>query len=367
MSRNCSSVLENIATIVAGAIGNLASAATGYPIPLGSLVLAIIIFYKVFNRNPFTLSDKELRDHIAKAVEIEDSCRKELNDLKRIKSRIERGELKIEDALSLDIRVAQLDECIKMAKVKRMIAEVIIMVRENIEVFKKLFSEKGFDKIISNVDELNKLVEKELKNHGVKEVDIEGLTEYIKNVFPLIIKEPEKFKSETPPVKPIQVETSEIVEAEDVEKLLKEGAPQQWIDLLKTLQSIGRKLKLPPGRHYTKKGYRNLLIALYSIDLDIDNLRNVLEDRVLLRIAEYLKKIKEGKAIEVDPTSSDLGYIDNVIQIICENKIGEEVENNTKTQIYEFLDANQEKVVIEKKIIKDPSTGKALKIVVKKR
>ncbi|MCS7109143.1 MAG: hypothetical protein RMH77_07525 [Sulfolobales archaeon] len=83
-----------------------------------------------------------------------------------------------------------------------------------------------------------------------------------------------------------------------------------------------------------------------------------------LRYAELTAKLKNTGVLEIDPTSSDREYLDGFLKVVKDSK-EERVVENMKIEVYEFRDANNKVIRIEKAIVKDSDRGKALKIVCK--
>ena len=365
MSDRNEDTIKQLLSTVAGVAGSYFSSATGFLIPLGGLMTLAYLYYKFFHKDPFRASDEELRRYIREAIEKEAECRKALEDLNRVKGRVDRGEISVESTVSLEARMKQLEECIKLATAKKMICEAIIMVKENIEVYRKLLGERGFDKLASNVGELNGLVEKTLKKAEIKEAEYEEIARYLRNLFPLIIEEPEKFKSEVrqeSTSQPKAPQTKGVAESSIIDDLIYNGSVEDWLNLLGKSVKNKVKIKLPAGRHSTRRGFRNLLIALYATELDISTLREVIEDRYLVRAMEYLRRLREGETIKVEPLSSDKEYIDEILEMIKEGEVERRVEDNIITKIYRFVIPKGAEVEIERQVKKDSVSGVAVGI-----
>lgn len=352
-----------IISIIAGILGSILSSLVGFPTPLGVLVLAVYLFYDTFKRDPSKLSEEELRDHLRRAIELEEMYRRELEDLERVKRRVESGEIPISDTSALNMRIEQLKELMKRARAKKNIVETILMARESRKMSEEQFG-INFDKLVSDVVRLKEKIDEALKRGGVGEIDLEGVSEYLKNVMLLIIEESRKYaektglKEEVVPPRPVESPRDEL------EKLLVDGTVEQWVELIRKALNGNFKIRLPPGRYHEEKGYKNLLKSLYALDFDTGTLKKVISDRVLMRFAEYLRALKEGKALEVDVLSSDLSYISDMLEKISD-EIEERTEDGTKIRVYRFT-ANSERVAIERRAVVDQITRRATKVVFKR-
>lgn len=368
--------VDEILSIAAGIAGTILSATLRYPIPLGLFVALGFMFRKLLGRDPFKLSIDELRGYLREAVELERTYERELEDLQRIKMRIEKGELKTKDTTSLDLRIKHLEELLKITKSKKLVTEAIIMVRENVEVYKKLLGERDFDKLVSNLDELAERVNEFLKKEDIGEIDYEAVAKRINELIPLVIKEPEKYRQETTVEEKKQekviaetkseekqsIETREVVSQETLLDLLEEGTVKQWIDILEKASRESTKIRLPRGVYRDKEGYKNLLKALCVVDLGVRAIRKIIDDRALIRMSELFGKLKDEKTLELDPWSSDKDYIEDVLQIIS-GKIGERIEDNTKVELYRIdIPDLHRSLVVEKRVLRDP-LGRATKII----
>jgi hypothetical protein len=359
--------------MVASATSTVISWIAQYPIPIGLIATVAITFYKKFSKNPFELSINDLKRHIAEARVEEEKLLKELKDIERILKRVEAGEVEGDKDL-LQAKKKQLEEALKLAREKIRLVSMIIMIRENIEVFNRLFGKDKFAKLL-NVEELDKHIDKQLKK-ALENVDIDALHHYFNKVFPLILKNPAEFvaKEEKKEEKPIQQPSQPpppqkpgYIPVEQVDKMLKEGSVEEWIEIIKKAVESGEKIKIPPGRYESKEGYKNLLTALHIMIEDVkpEKLREAIEDRFISRAIEYFKQLRKG-SIEVAPESSDREYIDTILQIICGNPVKEESTETEITKQYKLTLKDRE-VVIERKTVRDPATKKAQKIVYSQR
>ena len=146
---NTDDIVE-LAKTIASITGPVISWIAWYPIPLGLIVIVGLIFYNKYFVNPFKLSTDDLRRHIAKARIEEEKLLRELEDLEMILKRVERGEIKGDKEL-LQAKKKQLEEALKLAREKIRLASMIIMIKENIEVFNKLFGKDKFTELL-NID-----------------------------------------------------------------------------------------------------------------------------------------------------------------------------------------------------------------------
>jgi len=332
-------------------------------------VTTILLFYKKFFKNPFKLSVEDLEKHIAEARIEEEKLLGELKEIERIIERVEAGEIEGDKDL-LQARKKQLEEAIKLAREKIRLASAIIMIKENIEVFNRLFVKNNFEKLL-NVEELDKQVGRQLKEAGVEDIDIDALYQYFNKVFPLILKSPEEFavkeveKEEKPPQPPPKPGH---VPPEKVDELVKKGRVEEWIDLIKEAieknDKIEIKIKIP--KDYSGEGYKNLLLALYTMNAPTSKLKEVIEERFLNRVVDNLKKLSSGEIIEVAPDSSDIGYLDEAIKIICGEPEREEVKETETIKYYKLIVKNEEQI-ITRKTAKDPATKKAQKVIYMKQ
>ena len=360
--------IHNLMKIVVSVVSTVIPWSVGYPIPIGLIVIVVIMFYKRFSRNPFELSINDLKRHIAEARVEEEKLFKEFKDIERVLKRVEAGEIEGDKDL-LQAKKKQLEEALKLAREKIRLVSMIIMIRENIEVFNRLFGKDKFAKLL-NVEELDKHIDKQLKK-ALENVDIDALHHYFNKVFPLILKNPAEFvaKEEKKEEKPIQQPSQPpppqkpgYIPVEQIDKMLKEGSVEEWIEIIKKAVESGEKIKILPG-YESKEGYRNLLVALYIIleDVKLEKLKETIEGKFISRAMEYFKQLRKGP-IEIAPESSDREYIDTVLQIICGDPVKEEKTETEITKQYKLTLKDRE-VIIERKIVKDPITKKAQKIV----
>jgi hypothetical protein len=350
-------------------------------IPVGFIAYAGYLFYKTFFVNPFKLSEKKLKEHIAEARIEEEKHSNQLKEIERLLKRIEAGEIK-EDKSLLEIRKKQLEEAVKLAKTKVLITEMVIMIRENEEAFNKLFGKENFKKLL-DIEKFSEHINKELKKLGLiekkkgeeerqKEINVELFYDYFKKTFPIILKYPEQFESgtgEQPPQPPSpQPPTSkppeEYVDQKILDEMLKEGRIDEWKGLIKQAIDTGKKIKIL-GRYEDKEGYRNLIITLYILLGEVKSieLKKVIKDVVINRYIDYFKQLRSG-TIEVDPNHSDVANIDQLIEIMCGSPKPLE-EKSTGTEIIKLykLQLGEGELFIERKIQKDQITGRAQKII----
>lgn len=361
---------NEIVSIIAGAVGTALSITLDYVIPLGIVATVILLFYKYYGKNPFRLSKEKLRSLIHEAREIEEQYSRKLYKLQKVKERIDKGEIR-GDTMLLDVEIKRIEEVVRMAKLKIEIVELVLMIREGVEVFKKLFGENNFAKLVSNVDELNKEIDKMLKREGVAEINEEELVEYIRGrLMPLILVEPGKHRVVEAAVeelkKEIQVEHEKklYIPVEDVWKLLEYGSVKQWLELIEKSSKESMKIRLPLGVHHEREGYKNLLRALLITNTDMKTIKSVVEDRALVRMVELFKKLKNEKSIEFDPQDSSVGYIEDALKMIS-SSVDERIEGDVKVKVYRISipDLEQKQIEVEKKVVKDSKSGIAVKVV----
>jgi hypothetical protein len=365
-NRDITPNIGGLINTVISVLSSIASYATStllhYPIPVGLIVTISFFFYKRFSENPFKTSTEALKKSIIDARVEEERITKELRELKRILSKVKSKEIE-GDELLLNMRIKQLEEDLELIRSKVRLTSMIIMIRENIGIFQRFFGRDDFEKL-TNVEELSKYIDKELEKTGMKEVDVGALYEYFNELFPVIIKDLKKFevKTQPPPQQPPSPPPQPSV---DLEGLLEYGSVNEWLDVVKKAVENGWKLKLPPKRrYYEKDGFRNLLIAIYTIDTHPQKLKEVLVDRFLVRSVEYLKELSRGRTVEVNPDSSDKEYIDDILRIVCGEPLREEVTEEEITKYYK-ISIHDKEIIIERKTIKDPSTKKAQRILYK--
>jgi hypothetical protein len=337
---------------------------------LGLIVIVGLIFYNKYFVNPFKLSTDDLRRHIAKAKIEEDKLLRELEEIEMILKRVEREEIKGDKEL-LQAKKELLEEALKLAREKIRLASMIIMIKENIEVFNELFGKDKFTELLNiDIEKLSENVkeqlEKTLGNVDI-DVDIDALHKYFKEEIEKLVKKKkeEKKKEEEPTQPPPQQGPSQpprYIPVEQVDKMLREGSVEEWIGIIKRAVESGEKIKMLPG-YESKEGYRNLLVALYIIleDVKPEKLKEAIEDKFISRAIEYFKQLRK-RPIEIPPESSDREYIDTILQIICEEPKKEEKTETEITKQYKLILKDRE-VVIERKIIIDPATKRAQKIV----
>jgi hypothetical protein len=356
--------IDDIVGAVSATISSITGYVTKYPIPLGLIVYAAFLFYRKFSRNPFKLSIEKLKEHVAEARVEEERLSRELKAVEKVVEKVAAGEIKEGDKDLLDARRKQLEEAVKLARTKVRLASMMIMIKENMDLFYRLFGRSNFEKLL-DVEELSKRVDKELK--GMEEVDVEALYQYFNNVFPLILKEPERFEvKEEKPAQPPPPPRPERVPLEQVDKMLREGSVEEWMDLIKKAVDGGEKIKIPPGRYAGKEGYRNLLKALYIMleGTSAAKLREAIEDRFITRAVECLSQLR-SVAVEVRPDSSDKEYMDEALQIMCGNPIKEESTEAEAVKRYMLALRGGEGLFIERRAVKDPVTKRAQKITYK--
>ena len=365
--------IADLVKTIASIAGSMIAWITKYPIPLGLIVTIGLIFYNKYLINPFKLSISDLKRHIAEARIEEEKLLRELEDIEMILKSVERGEIKGDKEL-LQAKKKQLEEALKLAREKIRLASMIIMIKENMEVFNKLFGKDKFAELL-NVEKLNEHVNEQLKK-TLRNVGIDALHQYFNNVFPIILKETEEFavieeKKEEKPTQPspqqVLPQPPRHISVEQVDKMLREGSIEEWIGIIKRAVESGEKIKMPPGRYESKEGYRNLLVALYIIleDVKPEKLREAIEDKFISRAIEYFKQLRK-RPIEIPPESSDREYIDTILQIICGDPAKEEKTETETIKQYKLILKDRE-VVIERKTIKDPATKRAQKIVYSQR
>jgi hypothetical protein len=318
--------------------------------------------------------------HIAEARVEEERLSKELRDIERLIKRVESKEIEGDKDL-LHVKKKQLEEAIELAKTKIRLTSMLIMIRENMNTLNKLFDKDNF-KLLLNVEEINKYVDKELG--GLKDVDINKLYQYFNDTFPLILEKPEKFvvkeqsiqtsvqqqqqqqhqPTQQPTLSSSPLPSSEPkIQLEQVDNMLKGGSIEEWIELIKSAVDNNEEIKILPGNYEDKEGYRNLLKAIYLLmdNISLEKLKGAIKDKVLLREAEYLKQLKNG-SIEIISESSDRGYIDNILNIICEKDVKEEIKEAEIIKYYK-LSLKDHEMIIERRVVRDPITKKAQKII----
>jgi hypothetical protein len=368
---------ERIVYIVASGLGGListvASSMLSTPLPIGFLAMLTYMFYKKFRQNPFSLSREDLERHIIEARLMLDKKLAELEKIKKIKERVENGEIG-GDLVLLDARIRQLEEEVELARAKIRLANMIMMVRESIDLFNKLYGRENFNKLITNIDKLNEEVEKILKRSGIDEVDVESFYRYFERTFPLITRGGTADQTALPPQQPQQpvqqpAHTQQPRPTGFIEvdvRLLREGEPIDWLKVLEEAASSSAKIRLPSGTFYTRqKGYRSLLIALFSTDLDLKILKGLFDNRRLNEIALILRKLREGDLIEVSPTSSENATLEELISIMCIESVRSERSESVIIRVCKFADAENKEVLIERRVVIDPNTKRATKIIYK--
>jgi len=73
-----------------------------------------------------------------------------------------------------------------------------------------------------------------------------------------------------------------------------------------------------------------------------------------------LKKLSRGEVVEVAPDSSDRGYIDQAIEIMCGEPEREEVKEAETTKYYKLTVKDREQI-ITRRTVKRPSNEKSAK------
>jgi hypothetical protein len=381
--------IEKILKTVTSAVGQTLNmmGILKFFIPVGFVAYAGYLFYKTFFVNPFKLSEDKLREHIAEARIEEEKYSKELEYIEKLVKRIEAGKIEADKSL-LEIKKRQVEEAVNLAKTKILITEMVIMIRENEEVFNKLFGKDNFKKLLE-IEKFSEHINKELKKLGLiekkkkkeegeeeerqKEINVELFYDYFKKTFPIILKHPEQFESRTeeqPPPQPPSPQPptgkppEEYVDQKILDEMLKEGSIDEWKGLIKQAMDTNKKIKIL-GRYEGKEGYRNLIITLYILLGEVKSikLKEVIKDVALNRYIDYFKQLRSG-TIEVDPNHSDVANIDQLIEIVCGSQKPLE-EKSTETEIIKQykLQLGEGELFIERKIQKDPITGRAQKII----
>ena len=351
--------------VFSSAIGTATTYLIKYPIPVGLIATIALLFYKKFSKNPFKLSIEDLKKHIAEARIKEEKLLEELKDIERIIKRVEVGEIEGDKDL-LQVKKKQLEEAVKLAREKIRLASMIIMIKENTEVFNKLFGKDNFKKLL-DVEELGKQLEQQLKEAGIEDIDVDALYSYFNNVFPLILKNPEEFavkkvEEEEKPPQPPPPPTPEYTLLEKVDRLVREGSVEEWLDFIEEAIEKNKKIKIPLLRNYSVEGYRNLLLAVYTIDAPASKLREVIADRFLGRVVDYFKKLSRGEPVEVTPDSSDREYLDQAVEIMCGKPVREETTETEINKHYKLTIKDREQIII-RKVVKDTATQKAQKVI----
>lgn len=356
---------DTLVSIIASSAGALLSITLDSIIPLGLVATVVLLFYRHYNQNPFKLSEEKLRSLIHEAREIEERYRMKLERFQEIKERIERGEIRGDIGL-LNLNIEHTKEVIKMARLKIKIVELVLAVKEEVKIFKKLFGENSFNKLVSNADELSREINKVLEREGISEINEEEVIQYLEMQIPLVFKKPEKHRAVETSEKVLEKEHEKkpYVSVENLWNLIEDGTVKHWLELFEKSFKESMKIKLPVGVRREKEGYKNLLKTLCVTNLDMNIIRKVVDDRVLVRIAELFNKLKNEKSIELEPQDSNLNYIEDTLQIISSD-VDEKVEGDTKINIYkiDISELEQKPVEVERRVMKDPKTGKAVKIV----
>jgi hypothetical protein len=194
--------IADLVKTIASIAGSMIAWITKYPIPLGLIVTIGLIFYNKYFINPFKLSISDLRRHIAEARIEEEKLLRELEDIEMILERVERGEIKGDKEL-LRAKKKQLEEALKLAREKIRLASMIIMIKENIEVFNKLFGKDKFTELLNiDIEKLNENVkeqlEKTLGNVDI-DVDIDALHKYFKEEIEKLVKKKKEEEPTQPP------------------------------------------------------------------------------------------------------------------------------------------------------------------------
>ena len=358
--------IADLVKTIASITGPVISWIAGYPIPLGLIVIVGLIFYNKYFVNPFKLSTDDLRRHIAKARIEEEKLLRELEYIEMILKRVEREEIKGDKEL-LQAKKKQLEEALKLAREKIRLASMIIMIKENIEVFNKLFGKDKFTELLNiDIEKLSENVKEQLKK-TLGNVDIDALHQYFKEEIEKLVKKKKEEKPTQPPPQQVPSQPPRYIPVEQVDKMLREGSIEEWIGIIKRAVESGEKIKMLPVRYESKEGYRNLLVALYIIleDVKPEKLREAIEDKFISRAIEYFKQLRK-RPIEIPPESSDREYIDTILQIICGDPAKEEKTETETIKQYKLILKDRE-VVIERKTIKDPATKRAQKIVYSQR
>lgn len=315
---------------------------------------------------------KELRKYLVEADSERKKVSKKLKEVERIIKKVEAKE--IEGNLNLlKVRKKQIEEELQLIEAKIALISMIIMIRENIELYYRLYGKDNFEKLLNeDIYRVNRELLHELERIGIKEINVNTLYEYFDKEFQKKKeeeKEEEKKKKKEEGEKgeeklPVPLMPSLLTSVEYLNKLLREGSVEEWVDLIKKSVDKNEKIMLPLIRNPNSEGYRNLLIAVYTMNINSAILKEIITDRFIVRAVDYLKDLVKGKTIEVAPDSSDKDYIDQLLQIMCNKPVKEESTEIETIKHYKLALSNRE-VLIEKKTLKDPVTRKAQKITYK--
>jgi hypothetical protein len=335
-------------------------------LPFFPLCLILYIgrtFYNEFFKDPFRISIKDLDKHIIIANEKRKETVKRLREIEEVIKMVESN--KMEDNLELLYREKEyLQSLLKPIDSKIMLVNMVKMIRENIDIFYELYGRDNFKKLLNK--DTYKKIDEELKKIKAKEIDIESLYNFFIKEFPIMIgelKEKAKEKQQTQATSQHPIPLPQIP-VDRVDKLVKYGSVEEWLSLIKEALEKNAKIMFPSMRNYNTEGYRNLLLAMITSDVPLSKLKEVITDRFAYRLIDYLKKLTARETIEISPESSDKDYIDQAIEIICKEHFKEEL---TETEIIKHykLSLKDKEMIIERRIIKDPITKKAKRIIYK--
>jgi len=364
-------LLADIGRTVSSAL-SIASA-LGAPVPtsltvaIGSATFAAYLARKLWRMSIFDLSRKELEAERIRVAEKLKELKAELKYLEDLKAKCSSDEA----CKHLELRIVNLRNQVKALRDKLYAIDIVEIVKENEELFRKYLGNDVWRKIVENPDKFREDVEKRLP-------DLEALREAMPQLLSQMTAELEEKKLEEKPEKVAEIQSvagerpvapqppsGVVVDM----RLLLEGEVEEWLSLLKDALSRGVSMKfpeVPPSRYIHSKGFRNLLIALIELNIGGYSTQQLFrEEKHVYKLASLIVELREGP-VRVKPTDSKKVDMDLIIEVLTRGEATEKqesVEGNMSLTIYtyKFRSFTGRELTIMKTVVKDLS-GRAREI-----
>ncbi|MEB3778743.1 MAG: hypothetical protein GSR85_00710 [Desulfurococcales archaeon] len=322
--------LATLGTYTLRLIGQTTMAATmPVIIPTGLIAFAAVKFYEMYGRNPFRMNLEDMRSETIDVTRLYEDVVEELEHVEKLLEKAKAEGRRSPTLASLEMRRRELEQRASMILSKKLALELIINVRERIELYKELY--KGYwDKMSREGEKLLEDLKKQVEKAGMREdftTIARELIAGIDDVMPPTGRMEVRLE-EAIPAQPQATITQQLTTVEEKPKekleitpdMLKDYEVQEWLDLIDKTIEEGATLKVRPGTRLEKftgeRGYRNLLIALLTTNRRRTELEKTLEDKPLKKAAVFLKKLSYGEEIQVDPQSSDKQDYDDILQTL---------------------------------------------------
>jgi len=364
--RNSINNLDNINKIlseIGGSVSSALSIALGKSIPVGFVVVAIRLTYKMWRRSIFDLSIDELRRERIRTGEDLKRLEEELKYLEGLKDRCGSST----ECEHLVIRIKSLKEQLNTLRYKLYAIDIIEFVKDQEELLKEHLSSDVWRKLIENPDKFGEEVDKRLP-----EINLEALRGMVSQLVSGLSVEREKPRGVEKVVedKPLAKPHPSTIVID--QSLLIEGSVDKWLNLLEEALNSGASIKLPeisPSRYIRARGFRNLLIALLRANLGEYSVSQLFrEEKQIGKVASLIIELKEG-SVRVKPTDSKKADMDSIIETLTGGETNEKreyIEGDMRYIIYtyRFKDHEGKERSITKTIVKDLS-GRAKEVIYK--